>query len=1283
MGDPIVDSFLAGSSVPAPDPIAASFTAGYGKVKRYPGDPISKIEERRAHPPPNARGSAAPEDDGSAWDYAAAIAKGIGGIVPDITGAGTEPLALVRNAVETGRTAARYMGTPAGTAQAVVSAIPIVGAPLAAIAQPAKAYAAEGRPPTHEENVSAVESGTSLATMVALPAALRVANMLRARGGAVPETGPVEAPPEPATSAPSGPVEAMPAKGSPAAFPIAGERVSGLKVRSEIPNQSSISATFNDGEVTVLPGVREIPIEAFDPEYEPERTTRVSDLASEIKASREINPLIVAIDEKGPYILEGGHRYDALRSLGVKSIPAQVVMEDGANPNAFTGRSPNLPEFDEGAPGDEALVADASRRFGNLSPSEFFQKQIEADQLRRTPEAAIARAELPLDEFVKQRFPRATLTPERDAAWTQSVLSGAPDGSPGFSIEAAPDELRSQGIDRQLVYRDPDGKPIGVATLVDGEAGEAPLVRDFAVDKSQGLLSGRAVGAIATELDLAGAFEHMREISPDAARFVQKAEARRAAASTKGEPPKPTSGGGTSPSEPPPAAPSSGGAPPAPPPPAIQGAASQPTPDPPPLPPVDDPQYGAALRTRYTGSVDVRVLDGSRIRSWMMKALTPDEQNALSIMRDEKSQPGSTASLVDGTHPVYQEPGTSHAHVEAMSDVAELALNPTPAMQAADAVLDAYFTKTLKEGKEKGVIDSSIESSDYIPHLLQPAEGIEPGRTGSPGGISETTPFALKRKNPTILEAMARGLDPRTINAADAVAIYARRHGLAMAAQILEDTLKESGIGKAVTAGNAPAGWGEVGEGTRAFKRDVPYHDESGKLPDGSNHIAIAHQALYAPAKIVEALRPITEPNFMLKVPGWEKAQRFQDYIKSANVALAFFHLKAVTITAFNSMRLGPVDMMKAYMIGVDDPVFIEAERTLVQAGGKTSAVGQTAEAYRALEPTAIPSRVDAIRNLPVMRQLDAAAQATSKLTFDIALRKSKVMDFASKDAAWITQHPEATDVELAEARRSTARTLNANYGGLNWEALGITRGVHAIMRAFMFAPDWTWSNVESVTQAFRSGPGGAQARWYMARSIAAGMGATGAMTYFISGKLPGQVPGSMKDRLFNVYLGDDEKGNHKFVNLFFAGAPNDAVNLAANVIDYGAGKGVMMSAATKLNVLPRIGLHGASNKDFMGRDIVPPGAGPVLGTALSIESAAGEAAPVPFSVKNAAQMATDARREYSPAEYAAAMVAGVRPRHVVDHGGKVPITETKWVTEPPKNSAWDILTGSPVYRKQ
>jgi lysophospholipase L1-like esterase len=110
----------------------------------------------------------------------------------------------------------------------------------------------------------------------------------------------------------------------------AAARVDDRGVRDEIPNTSSIDGALSNYEV--LPGVREVPFTAFDQlgplrYYSTSEEKRTKQLAAQIRASGEINPLIVVEDAEGPYILEGGHRFDALRELGAKAFPALVVLD--------------------------------------------------------------------------------------------------------------------------------------------------------------------------------------------------------------------------------------------------------------------------------------------------------------------------------------------------------------------------------------------------------------------------------------------------------------------------------------------------------------------------------------------------------------------------------------------------------------------------------------------------------------------------------------------------------------------------------------------------------------------------------------------------------------------------------------------------------------------------------------------------------------------------------------------------------------------------------------------
>ena len=106
-------------------------------------------------------------------------------------------------------------------------------------------------------------------------------------------------------------------------FPLASNVTSGLNVDNDVPNISSISASFN--EYDVLPGIREVSMDYIN--APPDVNPQTKDLVNQMNNSKVIKPLIVAVDSEGPYILEGAHRYDALKILGISSFPALVVID--------------------------------------------------------------------------------------------------------------------------------------------------------------------------------------------------------------------------------------------------------------------------------------------------------------------------------------------------------------------------------------------------------------------------------------------------------------------------------------------------------------------------------------------------------------------------------------------------------------------------------------------------------------------------------------------------------------------------------------------------------------------------------------------------------------------------------------------------------------------------------------------------------------------------------------------------------------------------------------------
>ena len=119
-----------------------------------------------------------------------------------------------------------------------------------------------------------------------------------------------------------------------AEYPVAGAIVDGRTVLDDIPNTSSIESSLGHDDYDVLRGIREVPIAHFDASprdmYKSSSDLdRVANLADQLRVSGEIKPIIIAVDSKGPYVLEGAHRVAALESIGAKSFPALVVVEPG------------------------------------------------------------------------------------------------------------------------------------------------------------------------------------------------------------------------------------------------------------------------------------------------------------------------------------------------------------------------------------------------------------------------------------------------------------------------------------------------------------------------------------------------------------------------------------------------------------------------------------------------------------------------------------------------------------------------------------------------------------------------------------------------------------------------------------------------------------------------------------------------------------------------------------------------------------------------------------------
>jgi hypothetical protein len=610
------------------------------------------------------------------------------------------------------------------------------------------------------------------------------------------------------------------------------------------------------------------------------------------------------------------------------------------------------------------------------------------------------------------------------------------------------------------------------------------------------------------------------------------------------------------------------------------------------------------LRTLFTGQRDTRIAATTQLRDILKKEI-PDykDQQALTYYRDYKDRPEALQAAID-----RYESGGNEAQ-KALNESRRIAQNPSPELIEADRKYTQYMTEALEEKRQLGIGDSGIDPAKYVPHDLKIVED-EQSFGGGKRPMAKSSARTMKRKYATLDEAVDAGeekLEARSVNSLDLLSIYGDDHARVVATHLLSTELTNTELGKYGTRDDRPAGWVELDPRGRTFE-----------LRQGP-----VSRSLYVPKDVADAMKPLFEQG--LKDTALAPLLKTQGYVKMLELGLSFFHMKALTVTGFNNESL--TQFTKSLLSDVKSPEFAEAEREWAADGLTTTKTSTPYEAYKGLSKSSIPTGLDKLANAPVVKQIDDAFKWTTKETFDVVQRKFKVGDASQKVAAWMANHPEATKSELFSARRSIAKEVNAAYGGLNWEVLGVGKTVRDVSRLFILAPDWTYSNVLNARYAFEGGPAGKAARAFWAKSFATGISLTAAASIAIGGKYD---PTDIK-HIDQVYLGTDKDGKEMYADWFFAGAPRDAIQLMKNVASESPIGGTARFIVGKASPLLGMGFGLASNKAG-GKPITS--ADDTVGEKFGKQAkyVAGRVAPISgvSAVKTVADALTDPDHEYS-----------------------------------------------------
>lgn len=644
-------------------------------------------------------------------------------------------------------------------------------------------------------------------------------------------------------------------------------------------------------------------------------------------------------------------------------------------------------------------------------------------------------------------------------------------------------------------------------------------------------------------------------------------------------------------------------------------------------------KYGAsAIRSLWDGPRKMLRAEGLQVAD-RMKQLIPEaqDQEALSFLRDYRDNPDELRSVIEEIRSGQNE------KLKAFIPSTERALDPTPEMMQADGELTAYFKTALDRGRQVGILDSDIDPARYSPRLfMKVMDDAEAGRRIGKPVFTDKTPNAIQRKYLRLLDPLKSGeFEARTFNAVDELGVYADRHATAVATKLFTTELENSELGIHGTQDEHPEGW-------------VPL-----KFPGD----------LYVPKVIADAMKPILDSS---GIPGQlSKLLHAQSYLKAVELSLSIFHMKALSITGFNNM--GFADFTRALRSDNESPEFESVERDGALHGLETTKTGPAYEAYKGLKPSSLPmGKLDTLRSLPVLKQVDEFAQALTRQTFDVIQRKFKVMDYAGKKASWLAKHSEASDAEYTSAMRNITKEVNAAYGGLNWDVMGVSRQMLDLSRLFILAPDWTFSNVANLKYAGEGGlkgnPASQAARMFWLKSFTTGIVMSQAASMLIGHKLNG--PGHLTD----VYLGKDADGKEMYSNWFFAGAPKDAITLINRVVKDGVLEGVVGFAANKFGPIAQTAFHLAENKDFRNKAISKPGESTTAKNLHQAEFVGKELTPVPFGLKDIFDQLMDDKK-YSKWDYVLPLL-GMYATHDLpdDPGQAAAIKKKERIEEQQKN---------------
>jgi len=394
--------------------------------------------------------------------------------------------------------------------------------------------------------------------------------------------------------------------------------------------------------------------------------------------------------------------------------------------------------------------------------------------------------------------------------------------------------------------------------------------------------------------------------------------------------------------------------------------------------------------------------------------------------------------------------------------------------------VNRFYKEGFKIAQENDVINSALEN--YVTHVWKRDAKF---RLFSGRFISPRTPFAKQRKIPTIAEGKNKGLTPLTEDVTELMEIWSRSVHRAIANKRYLDNLKvmtaEDGNLLIQPATSAPSNfisfdhpsltryiWRGKGKKGALVQMGVKVH------PDIAGPIEVAFGR------------------------GWNPQGKWSQRVFNAYTALdraakksiltiSLFHYHALSESAIATGQTPLAFVRGVAKLANNEELVVRAKRSGLQIGGTPDVARQSLRFER----------------VPALKQtIGKIIEKNDKVLWDNihAGGKIEIFDRLTRDALTNKKY---SHLKPSQIDRVVSEFINDAYGGLDWEAMGVSAKKQWLLQRSMLAPDWTTSQVRVFKGMFRIGEKGTPRRLsgqlyraYWRRAIMYNYGGANALNY-------------------------------------------------------------------------------------------------------------------------------------------------------------------------------------------